>query len=293
MKSEEFVRLKRHFYQNGWIVIELPNKEPVQVARSGLISELRQLTGNSTIRLENYHVIADENSVHTGLQVQLTEFFRARHMGQDIIEGQLDFFQQFMGPDLRVQREPHLRITRPGKPQDNIDYHRDTFYGASAFEVSVVVPFVDLSAESSLSVLSGSHVRPDSDLPTTQNPNPNPAITKGSPMHRLGFPYAPKKIEPASLVGLHPVPLKFGEALIFTIATVHGSDENRGDGSRWSTDVRVVNALAPVELSARPNYYEPLSLSVVTDRAYAHAEANTWIESGADRVTSNKRVQLW
>ena len=60
-----------------------------------------------------------------------------------------------------------------------------------------------------------------------------------------------------------------GQALVFSLATVHGSTHNGGTTTRWSTDIRMVNALAPVDLSGRPDYYEVLSSSVVSDRARA------------------------
>jgi ectoine hydroxylase-related dioxygenase (phytanoyl-CoA dioxygenase family) len=72
------------------------------------------------------------------------------------------------------------------------------------------------------------------------------------------------------LAKIQAVPVNAGEALIFSLATVHGSTLNAGSIARWSTDIRVVNALAPVDLSERPDYYESLSSSVVSDRARAY-----------------------
>ena len=77
-------------------------------------------------------------------------------------------------------------------------------------------------------------------------------------------------IESVCLEDLKPIPLKLGEVLVFTLATVHGSEENCGHISRWSSDIRVMNALAPVDLSSRPHYYETLSRSVVTELAQSY-----------------------
>jgi len=275
MDQEQILDLKCHFYENGWFKMQLPNSEPALAARAGLLGELRNLTGDDSITLESYHETAENDADHTEMQLQLAKYFREQRFGPSIVEGQLSFFQQFIGPDLQVQQEPYLRITRPQKPNDNIDFHRDTFYGSSAFELSVWVPFVDLPIESTLSVISGSNVRPDSDFPTTTEVNPNPAIVKGSDIHKLGFPYATKKIVSARLSGLKPVPVRLGEAIIFTVATIHGSSINSGDRTRWSTDVRVSNIMAPIDLSGLPDYYEPLCVSVVTERALAYKDANT------------------
>jgi len=265
--------LKRHFYEHGWIVVKLPNPEPVYAARTALLTELRRLTSNEKITLEEYHQFIEDDSTHTDLQFQLTQLFWNQRWSTKIISAQLNFFQAFLGQDINIQSKPHLRITRPRKPQDNIGYHRDTYYGCSPFELSVLVPYVDVPKESSLSVLSGSHIRPESDFPTTQIENPE--VNKGSVRHQLGFLYAPKIIDPSRTVNMQPVPLALGEALIFSLATVHGSIENRGQVSRWSSDIRVVNALAPLNPSLKPGYYEKLSSSVVTDLANLYNQAQS------------------
>jgi sporadic carbohydrate cluster 2OG-Fe(II) oxygenase len=259
------LELESHFCKHGWMVVKFANPEPIYEARNALIKELRKITGDEKITLEQYHEIVADDGWHTELQIQLTKFFRDSRFGSKVIAAQKDFFKALLGPDLNVQSNPYLRITRPHKPQDNIGYHRDTFYGGSPFELSVLVPYVEVTLESALSVLSGSHIRPESDFPTTQIRSQE--VTKGSPKHQLGFLYAPKLIDSACTVNMQPVPLKLGEALIFSLSTVHGSVENCGRTSRWSSDIRVMNALAPVDLSMRPHYYEFLSYSVVTEQA--------------------------
>lgn len=265
--------LKHHFYEHGWMLVKLPNPDPVYAARTALLTELRRLTSNEKITLEEYHRFIEDDSTHTDLQFQLTQLFWNQRWSTKIISAQLNFFQAFLGQDINIQSKPHLRITRPRKPQDNIGYHRDTYYGCSPFELSVLVPYVDVPTESSLSVLSGSHIRPESDFPTTQIENPQ--VNKGSVRHQLGFLYAPKIIDPSRTVNMQPVPLALGEALIFSLATVHGSIENRGQVSRWSSDIRVVNTLAPLNPSLKPGYYEKLSSSVVTDLANLYNQAQS------------------
>lgn len=263
---------EHHFYEHGWIVVKLPNPDPVYAARAALLKELRRLTGSATLTLEQYHEIAQEDDLHTDWQTQLTQLFRTERFGYKIIAAQLDFFKAFLGPDINVQSNPYLRITRPGKPQDNIGYHRDTFYGGSPFELSVLVPFVEVPTDSSLSVLSGSHIRPGSDFPTRQIESSD--VKKGSIKHQLGFLYAPKLMDSAFTVDMQPVPLKLGEVLIFSLSTVHGSVENRGKHSRWSSDIRVINALAPAA-EARAQHYEPLCRSVVTELANMYNTAQS------------------
>ena len=274
MHPNEFKKIEDHFQEHGWVVVPLIQKETLLETRGALLTQLRKITGNNDATLENYHLFVENGETHTSIQLQLTEFLRSNHLGKKIVAEQGDFFKWFIGRDLDIQKNPYLRITRPGKPQDNIGYHRDTYYGGPPFEVSVLIPFVHLEAKSSLSFLSGSHRRPEKDFPTVQMNNPDPAITKGSPKHKLGFLYAPKLIDPANLTGIQSVPIALGEMLIFSITTIHGSVENKGSHSRWSCDIRLINAFTPAADRSRSEYYEPFCRSVVTECTQTYIKIN-------------------
>lgn len=255
---------KEHFLKNGWFILNFIDPSPVLEAREQIEKKLADLVGKK-VPLEKYHLEAEDDSFHTDLQIKLTQFYRDQKWGPRIIAKQLPLFQGLLGPDLYVQANPYLRITRPHKPQDNIGYHRDTFYGGSPYELSVLVPFVDVPPESSLSVLSGSHITSEEAFPTHQVISED--VTKGSSKHQLGFLYAPKLMDESIEKEMQPIPLKVGQALVFSLSTVHGSRINNGPVSRWSSDIRVMHAMAPVDLSARSDYYQQLSQSVVTQAA--------------------------
>jgi len=269
-----------HFSEKGWVVIDFVDQTPVMKAREALQAHLNKLLGKN-IPLEEYHTEVEDDAHHTDLQTKMTEFFRKQKFGKAIIEKQLSLFKPFMGLDLSVQRNPYLRMARPGKPQDNIGYHRDTYYGGSPYELSVLVPFVDVAEPSALQVMTGSHTLPENHFPTTQIENPDEAVRKGSSKHQLGFLYAPKVMDPSIATDMLAVPLKLGQAIAFSLSTVHGCVVNNGTATRWSSDIRVMNAFAPVDLSARPDYYEPLSNSALTTQAqtYFTATANETSES--------------
>ena len=163
-----------------------------------------------------------------------------------------------------MQNRPYLRAIRPGRTQDAAPIHRDTYYGASAYEVSVFVPFTDVTDASAMRVISGSHRAPDSDYPYDQRVSPDVAIR--SPKHKLGFPYAPRLLDPSLDERAEPVPLAVGEVLIFGLSLVHGGGVNNGDRTRFSSDIRVVNSLAPVKLNRGVDdaYYVPLCSSVIS-----------------------------
>src|SRR3990167_1961841 len=258
------------FFQNGWVMIDLIDSNPVWEARKQLEAYLRQIS-NRKISLEAYHEIAEDDVFHTQMQIQMTAFFRKEKFARKIIEKQVAFFNQLVGLDLLVQTNPYLRMTRPGKKQDNVGYHRDTFYGGSPYEISVILPFVDCDSKMTLKVMSGSHILSEKLFPVVQEQS---NIAKGSEKHKLGFLYAPKLMDPKIEEKMQPVPLKVGQILMFSLSTVHGCVENKGQRTRWSTDVRVVNALAPVSFKDRPDYYEPLSSSRVTEAAKRYLSEN-------------------
>ena len=164
--------LKEHFRENGWFVLDFPDPEPVWQTRTFLEMEIAKLLGKK-VALEEYHHHVFDEQQHTTFQILLTKAFREKRCGPTLLSRQYSFFCNLLGPDLCVQANPYLRMTRPQKPQDNIGYHRDTFYGGSPYELSVFVPFVDLSPESSLSVLSGSHIHSEERYPTIQKENPD------------------------------------------------------------------------------------------------------------------------
>ena len=158
--------------------------------------------------------------------------------------------------------------------RDAAPLHRDTYYGASAYEVSVVVPFTDMSESCALRVISGSHRAPDSDYPFTQIVSPDVVVR--SPKHELGFPYAPRLLDPDldGSRGGGPSPCGPGAAL--PLSLVHGGGIDTGTQTRFSTDIRVVNSWAPVSMSrgVHPDYFVPLCASAVTSTARDYQEIN-------------------
>ncbi len=267
--------LKYQLYEKGWAVVSLSRRNELDGVREALRAKIRELTNRTDLELEDYHSCVEDDVTHTQWHFELTQFFRENKLGQRVIESECEFFQSLLGPDLNIQSSPYLRITRPGLSQDNIDFHRDTLYGHTPYELSVSVAYVDIPAASALSVLSGSHVSPDKDYPTTQFLHPE--VEKGSIKNQLGFLYAPKRFRPEQLIGAEPVPLQTGQILIFSQALIHGSQVNRGVKTRWTSDTRVVNSWVPLRSELKSGYYERWSRSVVSEfgKAYDQAQEST------------------
>lgn len=269
---EDPTEFETFFTKNGYAVVEFAKANVIHEARTDLLKHLRELTKNPSATLEKYHELVNTDEEHTELQYKLTQFYREKKYSKRLFKDNQSLFETYMGKDLNVQADPYLRMTRPNKPQDNIGYHRDTFYGGSPYELSALIPFVDLIEDNTLKVLPGSHLRSEAEFPFDHITNPDATIIKGSKKHQLGFLYAPKVLKGIKEEEMQPVPIKIGQFLTFSLATLHGSIVNNSSVTRWSTDTRICNAFAPVDLSARPTYYEPLCRSVVTRTSMAYFE---------------------
>lgn len=260
--------------QRGWVVVDLPDPSCVQETRDWLLRTLRALGLPELDQLERYHELVDDDERHVALLYELSTRYWAAGLGPRIVARNQALLRALVGLDLNVQAYPYLRAARPGRPGDTTGMHRDTYYGASSYELSVFVPFTRLTPASALRVVSGSHREPDSAYPYTQETSAD--VELGSHKHQLGFPYAPRVLDPALDALAEPVPLEVGQALIFGLALVHGQCGNASTATRFSTDVRVANALAPVAWSrgVRPDYYRPLSAAPASEQARAYLAAN-------------------
>jgi hypothetical protein len=243
---------------HGWVVCKLLNTNLVLEAREFLLQQLRTLTGHLNASLENYHELGFSNERHTELQYKLTTRYRELGFGPEIATQNRLIFNALIGGELNVQAEPYLRITRPGAASDNIGYHRDTFYGGSPLELSMVTPFVPVAEGAALRVLSGSHFESDESFRLRQIDTTESGVAKGDQKHQMGFLYAPKVMLDAIEDKMTAVPLEIGEVLIFSLATVHGTTGNSSPKTRWSSDIRVCAQAANIDLSSRPTYYKPM-----------------------------------
>jgi ectoine hydroxylase-related dioxygenase (phytanoyl-CoA dioxygenase family) len=256
------------FVERGWVVVDL--REPGIVADIGaqLLAWLRAEAAPGLERLEHYHEHVTDDAAHERVHVELADRYWDARLGHRIVASELEFLRRFVALDLHVQRHPYLRIARPGRARDVTGVHRDLDYGASPYEVSIVVPFTDLDTDNALRVVSGSHTEALTAYPATRTEADG--VTPGSPRHRLGFPYAPQVLGPEVDARAEPVPLHVGQALLMSLGLVHGQTLNGAPTTRFTTDVRVVNSLAPVAFArgVRDDYYEPLCASPVTEQAH-------------------------
>jgi len=249
--------------QRGWEVLELPDSAPVFVVRARLLEWLRR-QHPALESLEQYHALGLPEDNHIELVYELSKWYWEADLARTIISANLELFRSFIGLDLHIQRYPYLRVVRRGHPSDASPMHRDTYYGASPYEISVIIPFTEMDSSTALRVISGSHLAADSEFPYTQSVSDDIAI--GSQKHQLGYPYAPRLLDPALKDRAEAVPLRVGQALIFPLSLVHGNTTATGTGTRFSTDIRLVNSWAPVTWSrgVHTDYFVRLCESAIT-----------------------------
>jgi len=260
--------------ERGWLAIDLPDPSPVFTVRALLLTRLQTGFLPTLSSLDDYHLHATDDDRHVAILHALSTYYWELDLARTIIAANLDLFRRLVGSDLHIQRYPYLRGVRPGLSRDATPIHRDTYYGASPYELSVWIPFTDVDAEGAMRVISGSHLAPDRDFPFEQRQSED--VTMHSPKHQLGFPYAPRVLRAEILDRAEPVPLRVGQALLFGLSLVHGGGFNQGRRTRFSTDIRLANSLAPVSWSrgVRADYFVPLCSSAITRTARSYEAAN-------------------
>jgi hypothetical protein len=262
------------FAARGWFRFPLNRRDLLESIRSGILERLQERVAEID-SLERYHEFVESDEDHFAIQKYVSDWYWDSGLGPELLAHDVDVFRKFMGLDLHIQARPYLRIARPGRTQDNVAVHRDTHYGGSPYEASVHIPFTDTGLDGSLGVISGSHIEPDSAYP--YEVTENPGVSRGDAMHQMGFLYAPKRMRDEDIARVTPAGTRLGEALVFSLAIVHGQVVNRSNVTRFSTDIRLINSLAPVDWSRleERGRYKQLAVSPMTEaaRLYEAAEA--------------------
>jgi hypothetical protein len=253
--------------------VTLPDPSAALAVRDKLLGWIRQ-THAGLDSLDQYHRLELADDDHFSLIYRLSVLLWESDLGREIAGANLSLFRALLGPDLHYQRYPYLRAVRPNRISDAAPMHRDTYYGASAYELSCVIPFTDMPAGNAIRVISGSHLAPDEHYPYRQTISPD--VVSGTPKHKLGYAYAPRLLDPKWMDLAEPIPVKLGQALIFPLSLVHGGGISTTDHTRFSMDIRVVASWAPVAFSrgVHKDYFLPLCSSAISECAKRYLDAN-------------------
>lgn len=258
-----------NFANDGYIVLDLYNTNYLDKFKEIILKELRDILNNQDITLETFHNYITDEKEKIDIQYKINKLIWDNGLHEQIIKDNINIYYDLIGKDLDIQTQPYLRIARPNCPEDNIGFHRDIFYGSSAYELSSVVPLVDLNEQSALQIEPESHKKG----PIPYNKVDSETIIKGDKRNQLGFQYSPKIIDKDYKMDMIAIPLKFKQILAFALGTIHGQEVNKDNITRWSIDIRVKNSFA--ESGTKSGYYKHLSSSPVNKTAQIYYSNNT------------------
>jgi sporadic carbohydrate cluster 2OG-Fe(II) oxygenase len=240
---------------------------------------------SSFSELENYHKINVTPEQHDGFQFNLFSSVNKSKLHHQFVMDNIDFFTALFGPDLDVQTQAYLRISRPNQKQDNIGLHRDTDYGNSAYEVSFSLPLIDQAEGSGLNIIPGSHKYKEHVVEQVERQD----VVKGTPKHEMGFLYAPKIPVKIDHRNLKCVSLPFGSGLGFTLGLIHGQIMNTSKMTRWSIDFRVKNSFHPVTKNLKDDYYSSFRTGLISDIAQKYYNNNP--KEKSTLISASNRVK--
>lgn len=252
---------------DGWAVFNIPDPDFIFEAIAWLEAESCLITGCATPLSEMHDYVRDWPDYHA----RMTHCLWEREFSAKFGRACLPLLKELIGCDLMIQHQPYLRVARPGHAEDNIGFHKDSQYGQTPYELVLHVPFVDLEDGMALRVISGSHIVNESEYPS----EPKKRHEKGSPMHRAGFPYAPRVLTVPQGKETMPLTMKVGQVAVFFPTIFHGQEVNNGRHMRVTTDLRVVatNRCRSDKIGTGQNQYVPLSVSPVTFVSTEYYEA--------------------
>lgn len=256
------------FVREGYILHSLDEKNCVFDVRSFFEKELKKRISKEAT-LEDCHQFVIDDDRQLKLQYELSQMLWKNKPHKEIFKMNLPFFKELACSNLDVQARPHFRRARPGKPQDNIGFHRDIEYGASPYAISCFFALTDLDEKSALQLVPQSHTFSNVKIASFDNKG----VDKGSIRNKLGVPY--KFQCPADdrfKSDLVPIPMKTGDVLCFNSAMIHGQEINKGDNTQWSIDSRIQNSF--VKSDVAPDFYENLSQSPATKTGLIYYQNN-------------------
>jgi len=238
MNNEHFIREnKGNYIKSGYEIFNFKNNKELLKIKKLILNKLIKFTGNNKINLSNYNKYITEDNQHLEIQAYLSKEIWKSNLIVNFCLSIKNEIQKYVGNDFSIQKNPFLRIARPGNINDNIGFHKDTFYGQKLSEISLHIPLVNLNNHNCLKIIKNSHKKNNYKIKKNKSKH-----SKGSLKHELGFPYEPQNLN-INESRFYPIKMKFGEGLFFTPALIHGQKINRSKVTRFSFDIRIANSL--------------------------------------------------
>lgn len=261
---------QRFFVENGYFVHRFDAMNGIVELRNACIEACKLKFPKQFKSLAKYHEMDVEDKIHSEFQYELYNLINQKQYHRIFAQKNLAFFTSMLGPDIDIQTNMYLRISRPNKVQDNIGMHRDTDYGNSAFEVSFSLPLIDQEKGSGLNVVPASHLLKEHVVEKIQRED----VQKGDDKNLMGFLYAPKIPVTLNEEDVKSISIKYGECLGFSLGLIHGQIKNNSSMTRWSVDFRMKNSFHPLNINLKENYYSHLNSGALSQIATDYYSIN-------------------
>lgn len=233
-------------FKNGFIIQNCEKIEPlneIQNCLSNLIQKYFNFKHEDPFTaLNQIHKFAPnlkESEINDKRVNLINDFNKEIDCGELIFSAFESTITSILGPDILVQKKSNIVIQMPNDPNPS-ELHRDA-PSNSPYEIVMWVPMVDCFKTKAMYVLDHQHTSHLYDkLLQDQN---------------WDF-FEKEAIENAKLI-----PVKYGQALIFSTTVLHGSHINKESETRVSLNTRFKNIFSPSGLKNQFQFFKKLKAS--------------------------------
>jgi len=249
--------IEKSLQENGYGIIHFKNIAPLLEIQNIITSQFPCVP-------TDFHQESFDDEKRLLLVKNTRDEITKSNLIKTLLGSNIDEFIKLFGPDIDVQSEAYLRVSRPNFEKDFIDWHRDTFYGNSYWELNFWFPIFPLREGAGLMIIQGSHLEAATNVHSIVDENNfRSKVTKGSLANELGYLYAPKtddtieKCDPSRIKMLTP---ELGQGVLFFTHAAHRA-HNSSESTRITMDLRIRNMLSPT--NTKEGYFQPLTRGVV------------------------------
>jgi len=234
------------WYQDGFDVIRFLSPEGFNELYAGLTKSIQKMVEDvigekiTSFKLENYHKWIDTDEKHYSIVSKTRDLFPEDFSFP--IKGLLQYFEEFLGFELtdvdpKLNEKAHIivRINRPNSTDFNPP-HKDIYEGVDGEQsyipkfVNFWIPISGVTKESSLAIVKGSHLIPESEITRTRE---GAIVNNNKYRVRLVKEWQGSKT-------LERVSVDSGDALVFSNHLIHGLGVNgQRDISRVALEFRL------------------------------------------------------
>ena len=237
-------------FKNGYFIQKAKQKRPLDEIRRKIYALIKVVFeyDHSDINygLNNFHKLTRDM---TDIEFNEKRVILINEINAKIDLGQLIFnlfdetITNLLGPDILIQKNCNLVIQKPNDLNPS-ELHRDA-PANSPFEVVLWLPLVDCYNTKAMYIVSY---------------NDTKKLYEELDVHKNWDIFEKKSIQKSK-----EVPVKFGEALFFSTAILHGSNINKEEETRFSLNIRFKNIFSPSGLKNQLQFFRKLKVSDLVD----------------------------